>query len=85
VGPLTHSRFGRPRGAFPEVGTYGLRQSRWHRDAADGFAIFEAWVTPRRLLVAPKFHYVEVVLAADARRKIHRQLLAALPDLRVVG
>jgi hypothetical protein len=33
----------------------------------------------------PKFHYVEVVLAADARRKIHRQLLAALPDLHVVG
>jgi hypothetical protein len=37
------------------------------------------------LLVALEFHYIEVVFTADARGKIHRQFLAALPDLDVVG
>jgi hypothetical protein len=37
------------------------------------------------LLVAPVFHYIEVVFTANARGKIHRQFLAALPDPYVIG
>jgi hypothetical protein len=37
------------------------------------------------LLVALEFHYIEIVFTADARGKIHRHFLAALPDLNVVG
>jgi hypothetical protein len=36
-------------------------------------------------LVTPDFHYIEVVFTADARGKIHRQFLAALPDGHVIG
>jgi hypothetical protein len=38
-----------------------------------------------RLLVAPSFDYIEVIFTADALGKIHRQFLAPLPDLHVVG
>jgi hypothetical protein len=38
-----------------------------------------------RLLVAPRFDYIEVIFTADAFDKIYRQFLAPLPDLHVVG
>jgi hypothetical protein len=38
-----------------------------------------------RLLVSPGFDYIEVIFTADALCKIHRQFLAPLPDLHVVG
>jgi hypothetical protein len=85
VGPLTHSRFGWPYDGFPGRRRNGHKAKPLALRLAGGFAILDAYVTPRPLLVAPKFHYVEVVLTANARRKIHRQFLAALPNLNVVG
>jgi hypothetical protein len=38
-----------------------------------------------RLLVSPEFDHIEVVFTADARGIIHRQLLATMPDLEVIG
>jgi hypothetical protein len=39
-----------------------------------------------RLLVAPGSDYIEVIFfTADALGKIHREFLAPLPDLHVVG
>jgi hypothetical protein len=37
------------------------------------------------VLVAPEFRYIEVVFTTDARGKIHRQFVAALLDIHVVG
>jgi hypothetical protein len=33
----------------------------------------------------PEFRYIEVVFTTDARGKIHRQFVAALLDIHVVG
>jgi len=37
------------------------------------------------LLVASEFDHIEVVFTADACGIIHRQLLATLPELQVIG
>jgi len=39
----------------------------------------------RSLAVALGFDHIEVVFAADARGKIHRQFLTEVPDLRVIA